>query len=394
MTTKYNIAFLALSLLAAGCHSHDDGHDHDSHSEQETHAAKEKEGHSSAKDKGHSPDEIVITEDKAKASGVKAEKVAPGTFNGVVRVTGKVLPASGEEATASATVAGIVSLNRSIAEGDQVGKGAPLFTISTSKLAEGDVTKRTSIALRTAKAEYERAEKLIADKLITQKEYEAAKSNYETARVASEAVGYSSSARGITIPAPISGYVKECLVKDGDFVNVGQPMLSVTQNRKLYLRAEVPEREYGSLGKINSAKFKASYSDEVYDLSALQGRMVATGKSTASTAMFVPVTFEFNNVGSLIPGSYADIYLLTTPRKGVITVPVGAITESQGVKSVYIKDSADCYRKQDVKTGETDGESVEILSGLKPGDNVVVEGAIQVKLASATSEIPAHSHSH
>ena len=123
--------------------------------------------------------------------------------------------------------------------------------------------------------------------------------------------------------------MKECLVKDGDFVNVGQPMLSVTQNRKLYLRAEVPEREYGSLGKINSAKFKASYSDEVYDLSALQGRMVATGKSTASTAMFVPVTFEFNNVGSLIPGSYADIYLLTTPRKGVITVPVG-ITESQG----------------------------------------------------------------
>ncbi len=64
------------------------------------------------------------------------------------------------------------------------------------------------------------------------------------------------------------------------------------------------------------------------------------------------------------------------------------------MKSVYIKDSADCYRKQDVKTGETDGESVEILSGLKPGDNVVVEGAIQVKLASATSEIPAHSHSH
>ena len=55
MTTKYNIAFLALSLLAAGCHSHDDGHDHDSHSEQETHAAKRERGTFFSKRQGAQP---------------------------------------------------------------------------------------------------------------------------------------------------------------------------------------------------------------------------------------------------------------------------------------------------------------------------------------------------
>ena len=52
------------------------------------------------------------------------------------------------------------------------------------------------------------------------------------------------------------------------------------------------------------------------------------------------------------------------------------------------------YVKRQVKIGESDGERVEILSGLSAGENVVTEGAVHVRLASATAAIPAHTHNH
>ena len=52
------------------------------------------------------------------------------------------------------------------------------------------------------------------------------------------------------------------------------------------------------------------------------------------------------------------------------------------------------YRKQEVALGESDGVRVEILSGIHPGDNVVIKGAYSVRLASASNVIPAHTHNH
>ena len=52
------------------------------------------------------------------------------------------------------------------------------------------------------------------------------------------------------------------------------------------------------------------------------------------------------------------------------------------------------YKKQEVTLGADNGKEVQILSGLKAGDKVVTKGAYQVKLASASNAIPAHSHEH
>lgn len=75
-------------------------------------------------------------------------------------------------------------------------------------------------------------------------------------------------------------------------------------------------------------------------------------------------------------------------------MPVSALTEDQGVFYVYLKLDENCYRRQEVSTGESDGDNIEILSGLKPGDTVVTKGAIHVKLASAGKAIPGHTHNH
>ena len=95
-----------------------------------------------------------------------------------------------------------------------------------------------------------------------------------------------------------------------------------------------------------------------------------------------------------MPGSFVETYLLTSPRQGVVSVPVSALTDEQGVNYVYVQTDATCYEKREVHIGETDGERVEIKHGLKGGEKVVTKGAMQVRLASASTAIPAHSHNH
>ena len=108
----------------------------------------------------------------------------------------------------------------------------------------------------------------------------------------------------------------------------------------------------------------------------------------------MPGSFEFNNTGDVVQGSYAEIYLITQDRPNVITLPLTALTEEQGIHFVYVQIDAEGYRKQEVTLGESDGERVEILTGVKQGDRVVTKGAVQVRLASAANAIPAHNHNH
>ena len=62
--------------------------------------------------------------------------------------------------------------------------------------------------------------------------------------------------------------------------------------------------------------------------------------------------------------------------------------------STQIELDEEGYKKQEVTLGASNGKKVQILTGLKAGDRVVTKGAYQVKLASASNAIPAHSHEH
>ena len=188
--------------------------------------------------------------------------------------------------------------------------------------------------------------------------------------------------------------MKEVYVNEGDYVNAGQPLLTITRNRLLQLRADVPQKYYKSLRNVNDANFRPSYSDKTYSVKALGGRLVSTGRSSAGT-FYIPAIFEFSNTGDFVPGSYSDVYLIGSSEEGVVTVPETALLEEQGVYSVFIKLCEDEYRKQEVRTGRTDGIRREILSGINEGDEVVTAGTGQVRLASMSGAIPeGHSHNH
>lgn len=375
---------LCMFLLGAcGEHAHEHGEEGHNH-EEEMHAG-EKAGHS---------DEIILTPEKAKAAGVEAETVHAGSFRNVIHTSGQILAAQGEEATVVAASSGVVSFSRKVAEGMQVGKGTELLSVSAAHIQDGDPVQKAKVAYEKAKEEYERAQKLVSSQIVSQKDFAALREAYENARLTYEALKPSMSGKGVSVKSPIGGFIKTCLVKEGDYVTVGQPLMTVTQTRRLVLKAEVSERYYAQLSQVTSANFQTPYNNKVYSLENLGGKLLSFGKSSGDSSYYVPVTFEFDNRGDMVPGSFVEVYLLSGERNGVLSLPVSALTEEQGVYFVYLKLDEECYKKQEVKLGASDGSRVEILSGIKDGDTVVTRGAIHVKLASASNAIPAHTHNH
>lgn len=404
---KYIFMGVVGLFLLGSCtskHAHE-GHNHEEHAheghnhEEHAHKADEHEGHEHEHEghnhahEGHG-DEIALTDSKAHAAGVEVGVVEPMPFHQVVKCSGQVLAAQGNESTVVAGIAGVVKFNGKLSEGMKVGQGATLMTLSAKSIASGDPVEKARVAYEVAKAEYERMEALVADKIVSAKAFAQAKEAYENARIAYEAVSKNNATSGAAVSAPIGGYVKNLLVKEGDYVSVGQPLAGITQDQRLSLRADVPERHYHALSRTESANFCTPYNNKVYELKALNGRLLSYGKSSSGNANMIPVTFEFDNRGEVIPGSFVEVYLLGAAQANAITLPLTALTEEQGSFYIYKQVHPERYIKQLVSLGASDGSRVQILSGVNAGDKVVMRGAYQVKLANTSNAIPGHSHEH
>ena len=391
-TILLSITILSYILWSCSGSSSHEEHQHGDHIEEHDHEHSESEGHDHAAE-GHG-DEIILKKAEADAIGLTTKTMKPERFHSVISCSGTLSAAQGDEMTVVAPVAGVVSLaGRHIADGSQVAKGSVLLHLSSKKLAAGDPASKAYIDYETARKAYERAGELVKDQIISRQEYEQTARDYETARLAYEAMGGSRS--GSAVQAPMTGYLKNILVSDGDFVQMGQPLMTLSQNRRLQLRAEVPQRYYKELPTIVTANFKTTYDDRVYDLTQLNGKLLSYGRGTLAGGAYVPVVFELDNRGDVVPGACVEVYLRSSAVDNALVVPVSALTEEQGLYFVYLRLDEEGYKKQEVSIGDTDGANVRILSGLHEGDRVVTRGVYQVKLAANSGVIPeGHSHNH
>lgn len=369
---------IAIAMTLSGCHQHKSD-DHNDHQHIDDNSAENL---------------IHFTIEQADAAGVTVETISPDTFRQVIKTSGQVLSAKGDEATISATANGIVSFSKgNIASGTAVNAGESIVTISSNSLPDGDPIAKAKIAYESALKEFERASSLVKDQIISEKEFEQNRLIYETAKMNYEAQASNYSSSGIGVTSSLNGFIKNTYVNQGDYVSVGQPIATISQNRKLQLRAEVSEMHFSDIFSINDANFKMAYDNRLYKLSELNGKLLSHGKASEGESFYIPITFEFDNTGNIIPGSFAEIFLLSTPQLDVISTPVSAITEEQGLYFVYIKTDDEHYIKQEVTLGVSDGDRVVILSGLEQGDKVVTDGVYQVKLAATPSAIP-EGHVH
>ncbi len=374
---KKSIFIMGCAAMLCGCHA---GHEHerdDKHEHHEEHAG-----------------EIIVSEAQAEEMGIAVEEIRPAEMRSCIKASGQLVAASTDEQTIVAKTAGILSFTGGgLTEGAAVRAGQVIATVSAKDLQDGDPTDKARAEYEAAKAEYERAQKLVAERIISQREFEARRLRYETARAAA-GVLQNAPTGGTAVTVPVSGFIKSRLAAQGDYVSIGQPVAVVTQSRRVQLRADVPAHFAARLHEITGANFRLAGSGETLRLEDFGGRLLSYGRSVTDGTPYVPVTFELDNRGNLTPGAFAEIWLLAAPRQNVISLPAAALTDEQGQKFVYVQTEHDAYVKRAVTTGETDGTRIEICSGLKPGERVAVKGAIQIKLAAAGSAIPEHGHSH
>jgi multidrug efflux pump subunit AcrA (membrane-fusion protein) len=78
----------------------------------------------------------------------------------------------------------------------------------------------------------------------------------------------------------------------------------------------------------------------------------------------------------------------------VLSVPVSAIVEEEGIPVLFVQLSGETFEKRDIVIGIQDAESAEIKSGLEEGERVVIDGAYALLLSTRSGTIPAHGHAH
>ncbi len=320
------------------------------------------------------------------------------TMYDVVKATGEILSAPGDEVTIAAKSNGVVKFSGNTnVTGSAVRSGQAMFTITGGEIPVENVAavKQTArVELTTAQAEFNRASELIKDKLITQGEFQNARLRYQNAQIALSNLNRNYSAGGKSLSSPISGFIKSILVSEGQFVSAGQSLATITKNQKLVLRADVSLKDGDRISSIQEANFTIIQNKLTYNTKSLNAKLLSIAKTTGENTPFIPVHFQIDARPGILPGSFAEVYLKTVPIYNTLIIPTSALVEEQGIFYVYVQTEGESFQKRELKLGANDGEKVQVLSGVNEGERIVTKGAYQIKLSQASGALPAHGHEH
>ncbi|MDR4503285.1 MAG: efflux RND transporter periplasmic adaptor subunit [Candidatus Scalindua sp.] len=343
-------------------------------------------------------EEIVYTKEQAWRVEFANREVQRQPFTEIIKTTGQIVPAHGDETTITATSKGIITFeNTKILSGSAVNEGETIFIISGAGLTEGNLDAKYKEAennYEKSKIDFERAEGLVKNNIISQKHFQEIELRYKNAQSTFHTIERNYTAGGHQITSPVDGFIKNVMVREGEYVEIGQSIASISQNRKLILKAEVPQRYFSKLKSISSANFITAYDSKVYSTDSLNGRLISYGKSVESNAYYIPVNFEISNNGEIIPGSFVEVMLKTNVIKEALVIPYSALLEEQGNYFAYVQTSGERFQKRELKIGASDGMNVQVSAGIKEGERVVMKGGYQIKLATMSGKMPAHGHEH
>ncbi|MBL4560809.1 MAG: efflux RND transporter periplasmic adaptor subunit [Labilibaculum sp.] len=319
-------------------------------------------------------------------------------FQQIIKTTGSLLPAVNMKKQIVAKSSGIIHFqSQDIVPGKTIKKNDAIFNLSGKGLAGNNISTQFTKAktnLEKAKSAFERAETLHKDQIISEKEYIKAKSDFENANVNYESINKDYNSNGFLISSPVTGFICDVYVNEGQYVQKGDVLAKVDQGSKLLLKADVYQKHLQQLKHIKSANFKLPYSDKVFDTEKLNGRLIAYGKNIHEDDYTTPLYFELDLTPELYAGSFVEVYLKSERTSNVLHIEKSAVLEDQGLKYVFVQLSGESFEKRFVNIGVSNGREVEITSGIKAGERVVSKGAYFVKLASMAGALPAHAHEH
>lgn len=342
---------------------------------------------------------ITFTKEQSWKVGFETNIVEKKEFGQVIKATAQIQPSLGDERIITAMTDGIVIFhdNQNVA-GRAVTSGQRLFVIDASEMADNNLSVKLLEAeseYNRAKAEYERKENLAIDNIVSKSELLQAKTELSNAQANLDNLKKNFSAGKQHVSSPMSGYITDVLVQNGEFVSAGQPVLRVSQNKSLFIKADLQSKYYNVLSNISSANIKIPTIDKGYTLEELDGKVVSYGQSTSMNNPLIPVVFQVNNSAGLLPGTFIDIYIKIKSDNQAISVPNTAIVEEMGAFFVMVQITPELFEKRAIVKGATDGLSTQILNGVSENERIVSKGAIFVKLAQAAGALDPHAgHTH
>ena len=274
------------------------------------------------------------------------------------------------ELTARARIGGTIA-SLSIKEGDRVAAGAEIAVVADEKL----VLQRQALDSRIesqqsqrdkAKADYDRAVELQKRGVNTQVQVDAAKTALDVAERTLEAM---QSDRDVLLQqmkegavlAPGAGRVLRVPVSDGSVILPGETIATIAEDHYI-LRLQLPERHArfmraGDVVKIGARGFAE-------DGAQSEGRVRLVYPEIQGGRVIADV--EATGIGDYFVGERTRVYVSTGERRAII-VPRAYVYRRAGVDFVKLKDGAEVV----VQLGSGDDKSVEILAGLKDGDELV-----------------------
>lgn len=342
---------------------------------------------------------VAFTKEQSWKIDFRTETIEKRAFGQVIKTVAKIEPAVGTETDITAKGSGIVRFSGSgLVEGSEVTTGQSLFRIIPGGMMENNLTVKTAEARNNfiqAEADYNRKKELAVDRIISEKELMEAKTSYENARAVYENLVNNSTGGEQNIASPAKGFVKQILVSNGQYIEAGQKLATVSQDQSVMLKAYV-QPQYGPiLPGLKSAHITTLHDQRSYTLEELNGTVLAIGKSVETENYLIPVHLKIDNKVNFIQGSLVEIFLKTQAGTEALTVPNSALLEEQGFYFVYVQETPELFEKRLVTTGATDGIHTEIVSGLAAGERIVTQGAMLIKLAQAAGALDPHSgHVH
>ena len=298
----------------------------------------------------------------AAAIPVKGEKVTRADMNAYLETYAR-LEAEREVSVLARTTGLVEALT--VEEGDRVRQGRVLVQLDKEEL--GLNLRQAQAAFEEAASNYERIKVLHEQRMVSQSEYETTRLRFANARLGLEESELNLTYADLT--APITGVITRRLVELGDLVRGNQEVFIIADLDPLLVRIFVPERRMYQLqpGQEATVAVEALPDREF----GAKIRMISPEVDPESGT--VKVTLEVAADGLLKPGMFATVRIITARRPQTLIVPKKALVLETDEDDVFLIAEGK-VRRIAIELGFVEGDKVEVVSGLKEGDQVVTVG--------------------
>ncbi|WP_168012912.1 efflux RND transporter periplasmic adaptor subunit [Halomonas salinarum] len=272
-------------------------------------------------------------------------------------------------------VAGVVS-EVAFESGQRVSKGDVLIRLedSVDRAALSALEAQAQLANET----YTRYSNLLPRNAVSQSQFDEARANYQAARADAEQQRAQLNKK--TIRAPFGGVVGLRQVDLGEYIAVGTPIVDLNMLDPIQVDYSVPERAVGQVAAGRSIELTvAAYPERVFE-----GEILAIAPSINESSRTLNIRAQLDNTdGALSPGMFAEVSTLSAASREVLTLPRTALsfnTYGDFVFRITENDQGQTIAsRQQVTTGSTRGDVIEIIEGLSAGDQVVATGLLRLR---------------